>query len=176
MSLLRRRILLSDEVEQMERWELIQDITINETKQNITTKNDLNGLPFKLKKVEVFIISKPTEYTTGNNSISVCLSGIRDNSVMGIGYASLQTDEKRYCYGLWEKISNFGFINISRAFSINGTSAFKSMQTTNNSLFSCDDNGPIFHNDTCESIWIGSHYQAVLSPGTNIKIYGVRDE
>lgn len=170
----RRRTMLMNGQEEdgMKEWELIQDITINETKQYIATKNDLNGLPFELKKVEVFVISKPTEYTTGNNQISVCFNEVRDNSAIAIGNAALQTDQKRYCYGLWERTS-YGIINILRYFSVNGSTVFNGMQTNNNNVFSCDDNGPRCHK-TCESIWIGSHYQNVLSPGTNIKIYGVR--
>lgn len=85
-------------VENMEKWELIADITIENTAENISITEDMSGNPFQLKAVEIFIISMPTEYSSACE-ISAGMTKTRDNPTK-IGHAAMNSDTKRYCYGL----------------------------------------------------------------------------
>lgn len=172
MSLLHRRMMMTQqESMSMDKWELIADITMEETKATISITEDMQGNPFCLKSVEIFIKSMPTEYASAT-SISASMTKDRIYPVE-IGTAAANTETKRYCYGLWQT-TGFGIFCTESLRSINGTTNYTGMQalaSTGKQAFG--DDGAMCP-EVCEGIWIGSHYQNVLSPGTRIKIYGVR--
>lgn len=158
-------------VENMEKWELIADITIENTAENISITEDMSGNPFQLKAVEIFIISMPTEYSSACE-ISAGMTKTRDNPTK-IGHAAMNSDTKRYCYGLWEK-TGFGIIHKKSLWSVSGVTNITGMTFSVMATQSFSDDGPACP-EVCEGIWIGSHYQEVLSPGTKIKILGIRE-
>lgn len=174
MTELRRMILSMTglEDENMGKWELIKEITIDETKMNISVTEDNDGNPFRLIGVEIFVISATTELTV-SGTISACMTPTRI-SPSNIGVAAMSNEDKRYCYGLFEKKA-MGVEYIRSYQSVNANTALNNMNIINTAgSLLCDDSG-IICPDICEGIWIGSHYQNVLSPGTIIKIYGVRE-
>lgn len=156
----------------MEKWELIKEITIEETRQNISITEDSNGNPFRLEKVEIFILSMPTEFATAG-AISACMTAERAN-VVQIGSSATSTDTKKYCYGFWEK-SGFGIMHRQSLYSINGTTNINGMQQASATCAQVFDDDGADCPEVCEGIWIGSHYQSVLSPGTKIKVFGVKE-
>lgn len=173
MSLLQRRMMLGQEEEEMKEWELIADITIDETCMNVSITEDMNGNSFKLSEVEIFLMSVPTELTTAGG-ISACTTPTREGSVIQIGTAALSTDTKRYGYGLWKK-TGIGMMHIKSMQSNNGKNAYNTLLPLNGASvqMNAGDEG-IATPDFCTGIWIGSHYQSVLSTGSTIKVYGVK--
>lgn len=158
--------------EEMANWELIRELTIEETAQSVSIKEDNNGNAFCLKDVEIFIVSMPTELDNGG-IINMCLTADRAAPIFGFCNAAGSSDTKKYGYALYEKKAKC-LVKTLGLQSTNGTNAIDSMNIFNTSLGCAANDDWLLGVETCEGIWIGSHYQSVLSPGTVIRVYGVR--
>lgn len=148
-------------------WEQIAEIEITENVQQYVVSKDMNGESFELEKVAILM---KVEKTTSQMDVSCSVAG---NTLQKIKAVTTSTTTQRYGYAVFEN-KGFGLIptivKSSRADSTIGelqdtSNVWLSLNTTNNSY-----DGP----ETCKAIWIGSHYQTVLSEGTIIKVMGVR--
>lgn len=171
MSLLHRRMMMTQqESMSMDKWELIADITMEEAHSYITVTEDMQGNPFRLRKVELWLLVKSAE-DRGQLDIGVSFLNDNTNTWTAIGRTPTQNEDTRATYARFEQ-TGIGMMYMIALSSGTGTEKWRLTPITYNSVY-CDKEGPTFR-DLCEGLKIGSTYGGVLTPGTTIKIYGVR--
>ena len=154
-------------------YELIVDMEITETCQNISITKDLNGNAFKLSEVCIVAEIQPSD-SNSIMGVAFCLTPTRVVPTFPLANTPSSSETIRYGISRCSRRA-YGMFYDENYTSRNGTNLITELeipvyhpQTYNLS------EGKVSSVDYCEGIWIGSHYQNVMTIGSKIKIYGIR--
>ena len=153
-------------------WETIIDFTIIEDTSSAILSQDINGNPFCLGEFEIFVFSTPNN-SSSDYQIDMNI-GDKRNTPVKVGICP-KTGSKKYIHYSYFVNAGSGYFPIQLC-SVNSTSSYTMLANSNTIRLTADENNALLNTwgTTCESIWIGSHYQPCLTAGTRIIVRGVK--